>query len=63
MGKDNVIQVKAVEDGCVYLFDKNTGKCQKVCDVTTADDLPVSVREQIDAAWHIAAEILLKKRG
>jgi hypothetical protein len=42
-----VIQIPA-SDGCVYVYDLESGGVKKVCDVTEALDLPVEVSEVLD---------------
>jgi hypothetical protein len=45
MGFENIIQFKAEEDGCIYLYNPETGKWQVLCDCDKP--LPLSVIEQI----------------
>ena len=45
MGKD-VIQIKADEDGCIYIYDVATDSWQKICDVNKRE-LPDSIREKV----------------
>ena len=57
MGND-VKQFKAIEDDCVYFYDKKKKCFRKVCDLQSFDDLPSSVKTQIKAAKEEAAEIM-----
>ena len=45
-----VLQIKADEDGCVYVCNLAAGKWQKVCDIVTPRDLPESVRKKLRIA-------------
>jgi hypothetical protein len=47
MGKNEVIQVKADEDDCVYLYDAAAKTWQKICDVKTTLELPDSVKRKV----------------
>ena len=47
MGKNETIQIKADEDDCIYLFDVDTKKWQKLCDVKAPKELPDSVKLKI----------------
>jgi hypothetical protein len=47
---NEVIQVKADEDGCVYICELATKTWKKVCDIVKIDDLPVSVRQKLCVA-------------
>jgi len=42
-----LIQIKANGDGCTYVYNVDTKKWQKVCDVENAKKLPNSVRAKI----------------
>jgi hypothetical protein len=44
---NEVIQVRADEDGCVYICDLTTKTWKKVCDIVKIDDLPASVRQKL----------------
>jgi hypothetical protein len=46
MGSE-VIQVKADEDDCIYMYSVETDRWSKVCDIPQMKDLPPSVREKI----------------
>jgi hypothetical protein len=46
MGQSEVIQIKADEDGCVYLYNVATDAWQKLCDIE-AGELPESVRNAV----------------
>jgi hypothetical protein len=44
----NVIQIPG-GDGCVYLYNIDTGKAQKLCDLESPADYPEDVKEKISA--------------
>jgi hypothetical protein len=44
---NNYIQYTATEDGCVYIYNVEQSKWQKICDVLTYGELPLSVVEQV----------------
>jgi hypothetical protein len=50
VGQGEILQIKADEDGCVYVCNLATGKWQKVCDITTPRELPESVRKKLRIA-------------
>jgi hypothetical protein len=43
----NVIQIPG-KDGCVYLYNIDTGKAQKLCDLESPADYPDDVKEKIN---------------
>ena len=47
MEQNEVIQIKANEDGCIYLYNVATESWQKVCDIKTANEIPDSVKSKI----------------
>ena len=51
-------QFRAIEDDCIYYFNEIAKCYQKVCNVKSFFDLPLSVRRQIKAAKEGAAEIM-----
>ncbi|GMO63762.1 MAG: hypothetical protein Ta2A_11120 [Treponemataceae bacterium] len=42
----NVIQIPS-NDGCIYLYNLDTGKAQKICDLVSPKDYPDDVKEKI----------------
>ena len=54
----NVKQFKSTEDDCVYYFDANINKYRKTCDIGSFNELPLSVRNQINEAKEEAVEII-----
>jgi hypothetical protein len=42
-----VAQLKSEEDGCVYIYHPRTGRWQKLCDVTSAENIPQDIKAQI----------------
>jgi hypothetical protein len=46
MGKHN-IQIPG-SDGCIYIYDGDTGEILKLCDIAKITDLPVDVRETLN---------------
>jgi hypothetical protein len=57
MGND-IKQFKAIEDDCIYFYDKKKKCFRKICDIESFKDLPLSVRRQMKAAQEEAAEIM-----
>jgi hypothetical protein len=55
----NVIQIPG-EDGCVYLYNIDTGKAQKLCDLESPADYPDDVKEKILKLYRYA---VATKRG
>jgi hypothetical protein len=47
---NDTLQIKADEDGWIYLCDLGTGVWKKICDITKKSDLPESVRRKLDFA-------------
>jgi hypothetical protein len=43
MGQNDSFQIRAEEDGCLYIFSLALGKWQKVCDNVLLKDVPKSV--------------------
>jgi hypothetical protein len=44
---NEIIQIKADEDGCIYMYNLATGTWQKVCDVIAPNELPASVARKV----------------
>ena len=57
MSKD-IQQFKATEDDCVYFYDDKIERYRKICDLSSFNDLPMSVKRQIKAAKEEAVETL-----
>jgi hypothetical protein len=49
MGK-HILQILAVEDNYVYLYDADAQTIRRLCDIEKASDLPSSVIETLKAA-------------
>jgi hypothetical protein len=47
MGSNDVVQIEAVEDGCLYVYAFATGSWTKVCRIASFDDLPRSVKNKL----------------
>jgi hypothetical protein len=58
MGK-YVLQIPA-DDGCDYVYDVETQRLRKVCDITRISDAPEVVRETLGKA-HLSIKV--KERG
>jgi hypothetical protein len=43
---NNTVQIPS-SDGCVYVFNLDTGKAQKICDIEAPKDFPSDVKEKI----------------
>ena len=52
----DVIQVKADEDGCIYIYDNNTKTWQKFCSHIPVRDVPKSVWEKLSGVQRSAIE-------
>jgi hypothetical protein len=50
MEQGEVMQIAAVEDGCLYVYSFSSGSWAKVCRVASFDDLPPSVKNKLQAA-------------
>ena len=42
----NTIQIQA-DDGCVYIYNVDTGKAQKLCDLASPKEFPEDVKQKI----------------
>jgi len=42
-----LIQIKADEDGCIYIYNVDTLKWQKLCDIKSIKELPNSVKTKV----------------
>jgi hypothetical protein len=40
----NVIQIPS-DDGCVYVYDVDTARLKKICDIVAEKDVPQNVRD------------------
>lgn len=40
---NNIIQIPS-DDGCVYIYNFDTGKAQKLCDIGSPKDFPDDVK-------------------
>jgi hypothetical protein len=47
----NVIQI-AGDDGCVYIYNVETGKAQRLCDLKSPQDFPEDVKRKIGVLNH-----------
>jgi hypothetical protein len=47
MSKNETIQIKAEEDGCIYIYDVAARTWQKLCFTRVAADIPESVKMKI----------------
>jgi phosphoribosylaminoimidazole carboxylase (NCAIR synthetase) len=47
MGNETTLQFQAIEDNCVYFYDKKRKTYRKICDVESYGSLPASVKRQI----------------
>jgi hypothetical protein len=45
---NEVIQIKANEDDCVYIYNVELKKWSKLCDIKSSADLPASVKQKLD---------------
>ncbi|MDR1232502.1 MAG: hypothetical protein LBK61_14005 [Spirochaetaceae bacterium] len=49
MGDDKYVQYKADEDKCIYLYNTELRKWQRICDIGSPSELPISVIRQVRA--------------
>jgi len=49
MGK-HTLQIQALEDNCVYIYDADAQTIRRLCDIERASELPPSVAETLKAA-------------
>ena len=49
MGND-VKQFRSIEDDCIYFYDSQLQRYRKICDISSFDELPLSIKRQIKAA-------------
>jgi hypothetical protein len=47
MGQNEIIQIKADENDCIYLYNIASGTWQKICDIKSTDGLPESVKKKV----------------
>ena len=46
----NVLQISSDDEDCVYIYNYNTGKWQKLCDIKSVEDIPESIKQKLQTA-------------